>query len=211
MLAERGEYDRMLEYLEVAVDGAKWFFGNPDNPAPLSALNAACKSLFFAVASSFNCLRYLPADHAQRKAVYAKTFQMATECVQACIRDATRAHGRPSEGIALYSEVMFFENWVPVDIEFDHEEFLLLLIELYDLYRPYLDQHQSPSTREVWFLRLGCVYNDMATIYNCTRSRILEGHISPASIDQGLFNSVVARLDDCRKTSNPSMYERNMI
>jgi tetratricopeptide (TPR) repeat protein len=197
MLAVEGEYDRMLEYLEVTMDGTKWFFDHPD-PKSSCHISNPFELWFSAVASSFKCLSFLPLDHAQRRAMYARTFQMAIECVQACIRDAPKSLSSSSESewISRYSTAMFNEIWIPLDIEYDYEELLRLLSELYDLYRSYLDQHQSPSNCKVLLLRLGCLYDEMVTIYNCARSRVLEGLITPTSIDEGLFNSVIARLDD---------------
>jgi hypothetical protein len=142
-------------------------------------------------------------DHSQRKAAYAKAFQIVTEYVKACISDAPKLHATVSEleSISLYPFVMFAKEFIPLDVDFDHGELLGLLSELYDLYRPFLDDPSvlPPIVRETLLTSLRCVCNDMATIYNCVRSRVLKGHIGPASIDEGLFNSVVARISDYKK------------
>jgi hypothetical protein len=91
---------------------------------------------------------------------------------------------------------MFEENHIPLDIEFDHEELLRLLVELYDLYRPHLDPPKSSNISDILLPQFHRVYDDMAAIYYCVQSRVLKGHIGPASIDEGLMNSVVARIDD---------------
>jgi tetratricopeptide (TPR) repeat protein len=203
MLAGEGEYDRMLEYLEVAMDCTKWLYLNNPDPTVPRQRNNTCSELWFSgVASSVKCLSYLPVDHSQRNAAYAMAFQMATACLKACIRDAPKSHVTPSESksaIAFYLLTMFNENHIPSDITFDHDELLGLLSELYDLYRPNLEQHQSPTRRQMFLSPMRCVYNDMVTIYKWLRLRCLEGRIDPSSIDEGVMNSVMARMDDYNK------------
>jgi hypothetical protein len=98
--------------------------------------------------------------------------------------------------VPLYLLTIFDGKHIPLDIEFDYGELLRLLVKLYDLYRPYFNQHQSSSTRDIFLSQFHRVHDDMATIYSCAQSRVLEGLVNPTSIDQGLFNSVEARLDD---------------
>jgi tetratricopeptide (TPR) repeat protein len=192
MLAEEGEYDRMLEYLEVAMDGTKWFFDNPGPKAPFVFCHAF-GALLTAVASSFRCISYLPVDHVQRRDVYARAFQMMAVCLKACIRDAPRLPSIPLEEVAIYSFSMF-EDDIPLDIDFDHEELLRLLVTLYDLYRPYFNQHQSSGgCRQILLTQLQSVLVDMVSIY----SYVLEGRIDPASVrQQDLLTSALLRMDD---------------
>jgi hypothetical protein len=203
MLAVEGEHDRMLEYLEVAMDGTKWLFDNHPDPQVPCKLDNTCSELWFSVVGwSFKCLSYLPVDHVQRRAVYARTFQMAKECLKACIRDAPKPHVTSSGAggmVAFYLLTMFDEELIPTDIDFDYEELLRLLSELDDLYRSYLDHYPSSRVRLLLLSPLRFVNDDMATIYECVRSRILEGRISSSSIDLEFFKTILARMSDCSK------------
>jgi tetratricopeptide (TPR) repeat protein len=182
-LASTGKYDRMLEYLQVAVDCL--ISGADASVVTVPSFSyTPCEALLLAASSSFLCILHLPLDHAQRQDIFAKTFNMIFECLEKCIEVTSAASSRLAGGIP-YKLNVFADRPIPLDIEFDSKKLLQLFCKLYDLYR-------YPTTEKEGLRR---VYNDMVVTWDYYRLKCHE-----VFMDVKLADSVVERLVDFTET-----------
>jgi hypothetical protein len=125
ILSILGELDRMLEYLDVAMDNIKLHPVSGKEDFQIS------DQLYVETEAFFICAASLPLAHPKRRDTFAYAFQRASECFETQIKCESITHE------IKFRTTSFFRRIYEDGIEFDAERFLGLLQQTYDMYLSY--------------------------------------------------------------------------
>jgi hypothetical protein len=171
------DYERMMDYLDVAMERVNYRADHGKG-----VVSTVCYQLFLETDAFFVCAASLPLDHPRRLATFAKAFQLASECFKAQIEYMTTAASCERRTCRTTSFIQGICKNDEIVVEFETDELLALLRQLYDIY----------SSRESYEALFHTVKDIVAILYTIFR-KLQSGAISSTSLNWAVILPLLHR------------------